>query len=207
VLGNNVLTATNAELQSMRGHNIAMIGQDPKYSLNPVIKVGKQVAESFIIHHKLSKVQAKSAVIELLKDCLIDDPKKVYDLYPHQLSGGMGQRVMIAMMIACGPQILIADEATASLDADVRDEILELFNKMYQQYDMSIIMISHDLPLVASFCDHVMVMYKGSVVESCPATKLSSAQHPYTQGLWNCIPSKDKRNKPLPEINYEEEWC
>lgn len=203
VLGNNLLTMSPDELRVIRGKQIAMITQDPKYSLNPVLTIGRQIDECFRFHQGASNKQAKALTLNILAEVKITDPLKTYAKYPFQLSGGMGQRVMIAMMIAAGPKILIADEATSALDQATRDEILELLATLAKQKNMSLVMISHDLPLVANYCDRVLVMHNGSIVDSCNAKDLPFSQHPYTKRLWNSRPSLAKKGTKLYELSTE----
>ena len=175
--------------------------QDPKFSLNPLMTIGKQINECFRFHNKVSYKVAKELTLDILQEVKIQEPNKVYNQYAFQLSGGMGQRVMIAMMIACKPKLLIADEATSSLDEKMKYEILELIDNICNVQDMSLLIISHDLPLVVDYCDRIIVMHNGSIVDECHAKDLFNSEHPYTQGLINCLPSISKKGQKIFELN------
>lgn len=203
VFGNDILTMQPEALRKIRGKQMAMIMQDPTFALNPVLTVGAQIDECFKFHHAVNSKRAKALTLNVLAEVKIKDPAKVYPLYSFQLSGGMGQRVMIAMMIACKPRLLVADEATSALDVETKYEILELLTDICNTKQMSLFMISHDLSLVAKYCDRALVMYRGQVVDSCKAKELPYSNHPYTAGLWNCMPSLEKRGKRLFELHYE----
>lgn len=202
----DLLTATEAQMQKVRGNRISMILQDPKYSLNPVVTVGKQITEAFLVHTKVSKAEAKERTLAMLNAVKIRDPKRVYDLYPHEISGGMGQRIMIAMMMIPEPEIIIADEPTSALDVSVRLQVLAVLDDLVQERGLGLIFISHDLNLVRSFCDRVLVMYAGRVVESIAAKDLDNAKHPYTQGLLASLPSLDNRRDVLPVLQRSPAW-
>ncbi len=202
----DLLHATEAQMQKVRGNRISMILQDPKYSLNPVVTVGKQITEAFLVHTKVSKTEAKERALAMLDAVKIRDPKRVYDLYPHEISGGMGQRIMIAMMMIPEPEIIIADEPTSALDVSVRLQVLAVLDDLVQQRGLGLIFISHDLNLVRSFCDRVLVMYAGRVVESIAAKDLDNAQHPYTQGLLASLPSLENRRDVLPVLQRSPAW-
>ncbi len=202
----DLLHATEAQMQKVRGNRISMILQDPKYSLNPVVTVGKQITEAFLVHTKVSKTEAKERTLAMLDAVKIRDPKRVYDLYPHEISGGMGQRIMIAMMMIPEPEIIIADEPTSALDVSVRLQVLAVLDDLVQQRGLGLIFISHDLNLVRSFCDRVLVMYAGRVVESIAAKDLDKAQHPYTQGLLASLPSLENRRDELPVLQRSPAW-
>ncbi|MGU3576283.1 ABC transporter ATP-binding protein [Brucellaceae bacterium C25G] len=204
--GTDILTATEADMRKIRGKRAGFILQDPKYSLNPVKTIGAQVAESWRTHKGGSAKQAKEAAVDLLDQVMIRNPGDVAKLYPHEVSGGMGQRVMIAMMLAPDPEVLIADEPTSALDATVQAEILRLIDDLVSKRGMGLILISHDLPLVSHFCDRVMVMYSGQVMEELKASELTRAQHPYTQGLLNCIPSLMHPKERLPILTRDSDW-
>ena len=204
--GQDLLTASEKQMRQIRGKRVGFILQDPKYSLNPVKTIGVQVAESWRTHKGGSKKQALEAAIDLLDQVKIRNPREVAHTYPHEVSGGMGQRVMIAMMLAPDPELLIADEPTSALDATVQAEILRLIDDLVDSRGMGLILISHDLPLVSHFCDRVMVMYMGQVMEELKASELNNAQHPYTKGLLNCIPSLTHPRDRLPVMTRDPEW-
>jgi oligopeptide/dipeptide ABC transporter ATP-binding protein len=187
--GTNLLTLKEQQMQSIRGNRIALIPQDPMTSLNPVYTIGDQIMEAIELHQKVSRKVARQRAIEVLNKVRIPEAASRIDEYPHQFSGGMRQRVMIAMALACEPQLLIADEPTTALDVTVQAQILELLRQIQKEQGMSIVLITHDLGVVAEMCDMVAVMYAGSVVESAPVHKLfNDPMHPYTTGLLNSIP-------------------
>lgn len=202
----DLMTASPARRRSLRGKQLAMILQDPKYSLNPVMTVGRQIMETLRTHEKVSSAGARSRALTMLEAVQIRNPERVFDLYPHEVSGGMGQRVMIAMMLICGPELLIADEPTSALDVTVQLEILAILDGLVRDRGMGLIFISHDLRLVSSFCDRVLVMYAGRVVEEIEATRLHEAQHPYTRGLLECLPQIAADRHPLPVLSRKVEW-
>ncbi|GGG21252.1 ABC transporter ATP-binding protein [Agrobacterium sp. Ap1] len=204
--GIDIRSASEKQMRTIRGKRAGFILQDPKYSLNPVKTVGSQVAEAWRTHKGGSKRAALEAAINLLEMVKIRDPKKVAASYPHEVSGGMGQRVMIAMMLAPDPELLIADEPTSALDATVQAEILRLIEELVSERGMGLLLISHDLPLVSHFCDRVAVMYAGHVMEELKASDLLSAQHPYTRGLLNCMPSLMHPKERLPVLTRDPEW-
>lgn len=194
----NQITATTGEdlfqlddvsIREIRGHKIAMIFQEPMTSLNPVFTVGNQITEAILLHQDVSAAEAKNQAIEMLAKVRIPDPEKRILDYPHQLSGGMRQRVMIAMALSCRPDILIADEPTTALDVTIQAQILQLMQELIDEMQMSVLLITHDLGVVAQVCDEVKVMYAGMVVEEAPVKRLfAKPKHPYTQGLLNSIP-------------------
>jgi len=193
---------SDKEMRKIRGNKIAMIFQEPMTSLNPVIKCGEQVAESLRLHKKLNRSEAKKKVIELFNKVKLPRPEYMYSAYPHQLSGGQKQRVMIAMAIACNPEILIADEPTTALDVTVQKNILELLRELQAELRMSIIFITHDLGVVAGLAHNVAVMYNGEIVEQGDVKAIfSQPKHPYTKGLISCRPSLDTRYKKLPVVS------
>ena len=204
--GIDVLTASERGIRAIRGKRAGLILQDPKYSLNPVMPVGAQVAEAWRRHKGGSRRTAAAAAVDLLAQVLIRDPARVATLYPHELSGGMGQRVMIAMMLAPDPELLIADEPTSALDATVQAEILRLMEDLVSRRGMGLLLISHDLPLVGHFCDRVAVMYAGRIVETLQARELSRASHPYTRGLLECMPSLTHPRSRLPIMQRDPAW-
>jgi len=204
--GTNLLNADNRTMRHIRGAGISMIMQDPKYSLNPVMTVGLQIEEAFRIHSKSSKRQARERTLEMLRAVKIRDPERVYKAYPHEVSGGMGQRIMIAMMMIPEPDIIIADEPTSALDVTVQLQVLAVLDDMIRERGMGLIFISHDLNLIASFCDRILIMYGGRVVEQCMAVDLDQAQHPYTRGLLNCLPRLDGGHEDLPVLKRDPSW-
>jgi peptide/nickel transport system ATP-binding protein len=205
--GMDFLSATPKLLRELRGEGIAMILQDPKYSLNPVMTIGSQIVETLRSRRSMSKLEAREKALAMLETVQIDNPSRVFDLYAHQVSGGMGQRAMIAMMLISEPELLIADEPTSALDVTVQLEILRLLDKLVSERGMGLIFISHDLRLVSSFCDRVIVMYAGKIVEELKASELPNARHPYTQGLLNCMPSIGTNRHPLPVLQRKAEWA
>ncbi|KQW33281.1 MULTISPECIES: ABC transporter ATP-binding protein [unclassified Ensifer] len=204
--GIDLLSASEKQMRQIRGKRAGFILQDPKYSLNPVMNIGRQVAEAWRAHKGGSKRQALEAAIHLLDQVKIRNPREVAAAYPHEVSGGMGQRVMIAMMLAPDPELLIADEPTSALDATVQAEILRLIEELVSERNMGLILISHDLPLVSHFCDRVAVMYSGRVMEELKASELLNARHPYTKGLLNCMPSLTHPRDRLPVLNRDASW-
>lgn len=204
--GIDLLHCSAAQRRQMRGGRIAMVLQDPKYSLNPVMTIGAQVVESLRAHAKLSKTEARERALAALRAVQIEDAERVFALYPHEVSGGMGQRAMIAMMLIANPELLIADEPTSALDVTVQLEVLALLDALVEQRGMGLIFVSHDLRLVSSFCDRVLVMYAGKVVEQLDSGRLHEAQHPYTRGLLNCLPRLDAPRHPLPTLDRRPEW-
>ncbi|MCB0727613.1 MAG: ABC transporter ATP-binding protein [Ignavibacteriae bacterium] len=199
--GKNVLNFTEKEMQELRGNDIGMIFQEPMTSLNPVFTCGDQIEEAVILHQKLSKEQAKVKAIEMLKLVGIPAPEQRYKEYPHQLSGGMRQRIMIAMALSCNPEILIADEPTTALDVTVQAQILELVNKLQTELGMGVIIITHDLGVIAEVSTKVAVMYASKVVEYGKVDQIFyNPKHPYTIGLLNSIPKLNSASKRLATI-------
>jgi peptide/nickel transport system ATP-binding protein len=190
----------------LRGKRIAMVLQDPKYSLDPVMTVGKQIAETHRYHFGSRKKAARAAALEMLEAVHIRDPVRVYNQYPHQVSGGMGQRIMIAMMLIANPDILIADEPTSALDVSVQQQVLAIMDEMVKSRGMGLILISHNLHLVSSFCDRVLVMYAGQIVEVCDVGRLHEALHPYTRGLLAALPELGNRRAELPQLQRDPAW-
>ncbi len=191
--------------RSLRGVRMSMVMQDPKFSLNPVMTIGRQLIEAG--RRTVSKAEAKAAAMAMLEAVQIRDPERVFSAYPHELSGGMGQRAMIAMMLITEPDLLIADEPTSALDVTVQIEVLRILDRLVTDRGMGLIFISHDLRLVSSFCDRVLVMYAGRVVEEVKASDLAQAQHPYTQGLLRCLPQIEGGARPLPTLQRDAEWA
>ena len=199
--GLNLATATDEQIRHIRGNEISMIFQEPMSSLNPVITVGDQIMENILTHEEVSKEEAKQRAIDLLAEVGISRPEKVVDNYPFQLSGGMCQRVMIAMALSCHPKLLIADEPTTALDVTIQAQILSLMNRLKNETGTSIMLITHDLGVVAQVADNVNVMYAGKVVETAPVEELfSNPKHPYTVGLMNSMPSLAEEGKRLNTI-------
>lgn len=192
--------------RDIRGKRISMVMQDPKYSLNPVMTVGKQMLEACHIQMKVSKKEALKRCLNMLEAVKIRDPQRVFNAYPHEVSGGMGQRIMIAMMLLSSPDLLIADEPTSALDVTVQLQVLAIMDDLVKERGMGLILISHDLPLVASFCDRILVMYAGRIVEDIAADQLDQAKHPYTQGLLSCLPGNAKKGEPLATLQRKEQW-
>lgn len=205
--GTDLMAADEATMRSLRGQRIAMVMQDPKYSLNPVMKVGDQLTEGLRQRDRLGQAEARRKAIAALEAVQIRDPERVLQAYPHELSGGMGQRVMIAMMLIPEPDLLIADEPTSALDVTVQAEVLSILDALVRDRGMGLIFISHDLRLVARFCDRVLVMYKGRVVEELAAADLMAARHPYTRGLLNCLPRIGGPRAPLPGLDRTGDWA
>ncbi|MBY5442254.1 ABC transporter ATP-binding protein [Rhizobium leguminosarum] len=188
--GSSLLSKTERQMGALRGKDVALIMQDPRYSLNPVLLIGKQIAEAARLHLGLHKKQAHEAARAMLERVRISDPDRVMALYPHQISGGMGQRVMIAMMLLARPKLVIADEPTSALDVSVRKDVLLLLDELVRENNSGLLLISHDIRMVAAFCERIIVMYAGRIVETL--TSLEDASHPYTRGLIAALP--DPRN-------------
>ncbi len=204
--GTDLLHADARSMRQIRGGGISMIMQDPKYSLNPVMSIGAQIEEAFRVHHAASRAEARQRTLEMLRAVKIREPERVYRAHPHEVSGGMGQRIMIAMMMIPEPDIIIADEPTSALDVTVQLQVLAVLDDMLRARGMGLIFISHDLNLVASFCDRILVMYGGRVVEECRAAELEQARHPYTRGLLDCLPSLDGGREELPVLRRDPAW-
>ena len=205
--GIDLLTASPRVRRQLRGNRMGMILQDPKFSLNPVMRVGAQIAEAIRLGDRsLPRAKVRRKVLEILEAVHIRAPERVYDLYPHELSGGMGQRVMIAMMVVREPELLIADEPTSALDVTVQAQVLAIMDELVKRRGMGLVFISHDLNLVSRFCDRVLVMYAGRIVETLDAQRMHEAMHPYTQGLLACLPAIDGPLTPLPTLAREASW-
>jgi len=199
--GEDLLKLDDAAMRTIRGNRIGMIFQEPMTSLNPTFSVGFQIGEVLRIHRGLGQRQSRDRCVELLDLVGIGSPGARIDQYPHQLSGGLRQRVMIAMAIACGPALLIADEPTTALDVTIQAQILDLLVRLQKELEMSILMITHDLGVVAEFCDHVVVMYAGMIVEKAPVERIfNNPRHPYTHGLLKSIPQIGNKRTYLPTI-------
>ena len=200
-MGRNLLELSDEEMEDVRGNDIAMIFQEPMTALNPVFRVGDQIRDSLVRHFGISDRQARVRVVELFEKVRIPSPKQRVQDYPHQLSGGMRQRVMIAMALACNPRLLIADEPTTALDVTIQAQILALLDELKSSENMGIIMITHDLGVIAEMADTVSVMYAGKIVESAPVYEVfAHPKHPYTQGLLASMPSRDKIGSRLNAI-------
>ena len=200
--GRDLLKLPNEELRKVRGNEIAMIFQDPLSSLHPFYKVGSQLMEAILVHHEIPKREARERAIELLRQVGIPDPPGRVDNYPHEFSGGMRQRAMIAMALANDPKVLIADEPTTALDVTVQSQILDLITRLQRERDMAVVLITHDLGVVAEHADEIAVMYAGKVIERAPTDQIFEApEHPYTWGLLQSIPRLDRpRDEPLVPI-------
>ena len=199
--GRDLLSLSEQEMQQIRGNRIAMIFQEPMTSLNPIHTCGRQIEESILLHGKATRKEARAKALQLLELCGIPDAAHRMLEYPHQLSGGMRQRVMIAIALACDPDILIADEPTTALDVTIQAQILKLMKDIRKQRNMSVILITHDLGIISDFCDRVAVMYTGEIVETAPVRQLfRNPHHPYTAGLINALPRLDGGNVRLEAI-------
>ena len=205
--GVDLLRCPPRERRELRGGRIAMVLQDPKFSLNPVMTIGDQIVETLRAHRRVSARAARGRALAALESVRIDDPGRVYDLYPHEVSGGMGQRAMIAMMLIADPDLLIADEPTSALDVTVQLQVLAILDTLVSERGMGLIFVSHDLRLVSSFCDRILVMYAGRVVEEVEAGGLTNAKHPYTRGLLDCLPRLGEARHPLPTLDRQPEWA
>ncbi|MBO9197011.1 ABC transporter ATP-binding protein [Rhizobium sp. 16-449-1b] len=203
----DLLAASEADMRAIRGSRISMILQDPKYSLNPVMTVGEQIAETVILHERLGKKAARERTLAMLERVNIRDPQRVFNLYPHEVSGGMGQRIMISMMLISSPSLIIADEPTSALDVTVRQQVLSILDDLITERNIGLIFISHDLNLVKSFCDRVIIMYAGRIVETIEASKLDEATHPYTRGLLEALPSLDHPRDRLEVLKRQASWA
>ena len=204
--GADLLRCTERDWQQLRGARMSMVMQDAKYSLNPVKTVGRQIGETARLHLGSDQNDARRRTLAMLEAVQIRDPEMVFGLYPHQLSGGMGQRVMIAMMLVAEPDLLIADEPTSALDVTVQNEVLRILDDLVRDRGMGLIMISHNLTMVSSFCDRVLIMYGGRIVEECAAQDLANAHHPYTRALVAATPSLDVRRTELATVVRDPQW-
>lgn len=204
--GIDLTRQSEKQMRSVRGARISMVMQDPKYSLNPVMTVGEQIGEALVTHEKLPRREVNQRILAMLEAVRIDDPKRVAGLYPHEVSGGMGQRVMIAMMLIPEPELLIADEPTSALDVSVQAQVLDIIDDLVTRKGMGLILISHDLNLVSRYCDRILVMNSGVVVEECAAGELENAQHPYTRGLLAAMPVIDEMRDELPVLDRTQ-WA
>lgn len=195
--GTDLLRASERQMCALRGRRLSMILQDPKFSLNPLMRVGEQIAETWRLHLPAQRRQARQQALDMLEAVQIRDPEAVYRLYPHEISGGMGQRVMLAMMLITAPQLIIADEPTSALDVDVREQVLQVLDRLVARQGSSLLLISHDLDMVAGFCDRILVMYAGQVVETLAADQLHNAAHPYTRAL---LASRPRLQHPVDQL-------
>ena len=202
VLDNDLLSMRNRDWQRLRGNDIAMVLQDPRYALNPVKSVAQQIDEALRLHQKLSGSQRRERIREVINAVGLQE--NVLSRYPVELSGGMGQRVMIAIALVNNPKVLIADEPTSALDARLRNQILELLVEQCEQRQMAMLLISHDLPLVAQHCQRVLVMYQGQKVDEMAASQLAAATHPYTRTLWTCRPNAATYGMMLPTLDRSQ---
>jgi oligopeptide/dipeptide ABC transporter ATP-binding protein len=199
--GQNLLDLTRKEMDHIRGNDISMIYQDPMTSLNPVLTVGYQLMEPLLAHTNHSKAEARSRAVEMLDACGLADPKRLMNQYPNELSGGMRQRVVIAMALVTEPKLLIADEPTTALDVTIQAQIMDLLRNLQDKFDMSVLFISHDLGVVSDIADRIAVMYAGNVVESCSVKQLfETPLHPYSRALAESIPTLEKETERLPTI-------
>lgn len=204
--GDDLLAMTDRQMRSVRGQRISMVMQDPKFSLNPVMRVGDQIVEAYRQSSGGGRQERRQRALAMLESVAIRDPERVFNAYPHEMSGGMGQRIMIAMMLIPDPRILIADEPTSALDVTVQMQVLDIMDKLVRERGMGLVFISHDLNLVSSFCDRVLIMYAGRIVESCRADQLYEAKHPYTQGLLNSLPRLDAPRDRLAVLERDPAW-
>jgi peptide/nickel transport system ATP-binding protein len=207
LLGEDLLALPDRAMTHIRGKRVSMVLQDPKFSLNPVMKIGRQIEEAYRLHMPHDRSNARMKTIDALRAVKIRDPEAVYHLYPQQLSGGMGQRVMIAMMLIPEPQLLIADEPTSALDVTVQLQVLAILDDLVRERGMSLILISHDLGMVSAFCDRVMIMYAGKVVETVNARDLDKVEHPYARSLLASVPRLGDDRPELPVLQRDAGWA
>jgi len=198
--GADIRSLTPPGWNAIRGARIGLVLQDPRFALNPLHRVGRQIEEPLRLHSRLSRAERRERSLAMIAAVGLDNPREVHRLYPGELSGGMGQRVMIAIMLVCGPRLLIADEPTSALDHDLRDQILALLTGLVEKQQMGLLLISHDLQQVARFADRVLVMYRGRIVDERPAADLPYSTHPYTRTLWTCRPSPMTYGTRLPTL-------
>jgi peptide/nickel transport system ATP-binding protein len=204
--GIDILEQSEKQMRAFRGARISMVMQDPKFSLNPVMTVGEQIAEALVTHERLPRHAVHERIMTMLDAVRINDPERVAKLYPHEVSGGMGQRIMIAMMLIPEPELLIADEPTSALDVSVQAQVLDIIDDLVTRKGMGLILISHDLNLVSRYCDRILVMNAGTVVEECAAGQLEQASHPYTRGLLAAMPTIDENRDELPVLDRTQ-WA
>ncbi len=201
IAGENALMLNERRWSQLRGSKLAMVMQDPKYALNPLRTIGWQIAEPLKLHTRLGRAEIKEKVCDMLDAVGLPQPAQLMQRYPHQLSGGMGQRVMLAIALIADPQFLIADEPTSALDHAMRDQVLALIRRLVEQRNMGLLLISHDLQQVSEHCERVMVMYQGEILDTLPAAELPHATHPYTRTLWSCRPGVATKGKLLPVLD------
>jgi peptide/nickel transport system ATP-binding protein len=204
--GQDLMAMSERQMQRVRGQQISMVMQDPKFSLNPVMRIGDQIMEIYRFHTGAGRKAAWAKSLEMLDAVSIRDADRVMRAYPHEMSGGMGQRIMIAMMLVTEPQLLIADEPTSALDVSVQTQVLSIIDRLVRERGMGLLFISHDLNLVASFCDRVLIMYAGRIVETCDADKLHQATHPYARGLLGSLPRIDAPQDRLEVLKRDPAW-
>jgi peptide/nickel transport system ATP-binding protein len=204
--GIDLMAATEPQMRKIRGKRISMILQDPKFSLNPLMRVGHQIVEAYRVHTSASKAEARDRAMAMLEAVHIRNPARVFELLPHEVSGGMGQRIMIAMMLILEPDLIIADEPTSALDVTVRRQVLSILDELVSRRGAGLMFISHDLNLVADFCDRVLVMYGGRILEDIPARELKHARHPYTRALLDSLPRLDRPVDMLAVPQRDPAW-
>jgi len=213
--GEDLLKKKEKDMRNIRGNHITMVYQEPMNSLNPMLSIGFQIKECLTIHKKAKGLEAQKMAIEMLRKVEISDPEETYHYYPHQLSGGMRQRVMIAMALICNPKLLIADEPTTALDVTIQAEILDLIRRLKEEFDTSVLLITHDLGVVTEIADKIIVMYGGKIMEISPTKELyQNPLHPYTIGLMKCIPRLNSTKEKLytiegsvPDMSFEPVGC
>jgi peptide/nickel transport system ATP-binding protein len=204
--GSDIGKATERQMLQIRGSQIGMVLQDPKYALDPTMKIGDQIGEAVTLHLGKRGKEKKNHVLEMLDSVKIRAPQRVYELYPHQISGGMGQRIMIAITLVAKPRIIIADEPTSALDVTVRRQLLELLDELVSARGIGLIFITHDLDLAEGFCDRLLIMYSGQILEELPASSLGNAKHPYTRGLLASMPRLEAPEKRLSVLVRDPAW-
>lgn len=202
--GHELSNLRERKWQALRGAGMALVMQDPKHALNPRLSIGEQIDEALRLHTRLRTAERMERVLASMDEVGLPRPRQLFKRYPHQLSGGMGQRVMLAIALINRPRLLIADEPTSALDTHLRDQVLDLMMRLADAHDMALLLISHDLPLVARHCEQVLVMYRGQLVDRCAANALDQANSPYTRALWNCRPDGQTYGQMLPVFHADE---